>query len=242
MTAIVGIQGKGWAVIAADSMTTYDDKPYYAKGMDKAVRKGDYVFAFAGDAVAGNIAEFLWTPPKLIKTMPLDAFMQVKVLPSLRDAMKEHGYEPDATKDPNAGFDALMCLNGVIYEIDEEYMWSRDDRGLYAVGSGGQLALGALATGFSKNSMKAAEFAARRAIKISADYCIGVGGDVKVITQKGNDMAAMKKAPTKKAAYAAYEKTESKAQKKMELKKGESKAQVKKEVAKGMSMLKKKAK
>jgi ATP-dependent protease HslVU (ClpYQ) peptidase subunit len=222
MTAIVGIQGKGWAVIAADSMTTYDDKPYYAKGMDKAVRKGDYVFAFAGDAIAGNIAEFLWTPPKLIKTIPLDAFMQVKVLPSLRDAMKEHGYEPDSIKDPNAGFDALMCLNGVIYEIDEEYMWSRDDRGLYAVGSGGQLALGALATGFSKNSMKAAEFAARRAIKISADYCIGVGGDVKVITQKGNDMATMKKlSPAmKKKAYAMAEKVESKPQKAKELKKG----------------------
>jgi len=224
MTAIVGIQGKGWAVIAADSMTTYDDKPYYAKGMDKAVRKGDYVFAFAGDAVAGNIAEFLWTPPKLIKTMPLDAFVQVKVLPSLRDAMKEHGYEPDVIKDPNAGFDALMCVNGVIYEIDEEYMWSRDDRGLYAVGSGGQLALGALATGFSKNSMKAAEFAARRAIKISADYCIGVGGDVKVITQKGNNMAAMKKlSPAmKKKAYALAEKAESKPAKAKELKKGVS--------------------
>lgn len=233
MTAIVGIQGKGWAVIAADSMTTYDDKPYFAKGMDKAVRKGDYVFAFAGDAVAGNIAEFLWTPPKLIKTMPLDAFVQVKVLPSLRDAMKEHGYEPDAVKDPNAGFDALMCLNGVIYEIDEEYMWSRDDRGLYAVGSGGQLALGALATGFSKNSMKAAEFAARRAIKISADYCIGVGGDVKVITQKGNNMPAMKKKAVspamKKKAYAMAEKAEPKSEKAKELKKG-------------MSMLKKKVK
>jgi ATP-dependent protease HslVU (ClpYQ) peptidase subunit len=222
MTAIVGIQGKGWAVIAADSMTTYDDKPYYAKGMDKAVRKGDYVFAFAGDAIAGNIAEFLWTPPKFIKTMPLDAFMQVRVLPSLRDAMKEHGYEPDINKDPNAGFDALVCLNGVIYEIDEQYLWSRDDRGLYAVGSGGQLALGALATGFSKNSMKAAEFAARRAIKISADYCIGVGGDVKVITQKGNNMAAMKKlSPAmKKKAYAMAEKAESKPAKAKELKKG----------------------
>jgi ATP-dependent protease HslVU (ClpYQ) peptidase subunit len=222
MTAIVGIQGKGWAVIAADSMTTYDDKPYYAKGMDKAVRKGDYVFAFAGDAIAGNIAEFLWTPPKLIKTMQLDAFMQVKVLPSLRDAMKEHGYEPDINKDPNAGFDALISLNGVIYEVDEQYLWSRDDRGLYSVGSGGQLALGALATGFSKNSIKAAEFAARRAIKISADYCIGVGGDVKVITQKGNNMAAMKKlSPAmKKKAYAMAEKAESKPAKAKELKKG----------------------
>ena len=186
MTAIVGIQGKNWAVIAADSMTTYNDKPYYAKGMDKVIRKGDYIFAFAGDAVAGNIAEFLWNPPKPVKTMNTDAFMQVKVLPSLREAMKEHGYEPDTVKDPDAGFDALICLNGIIYEVDEEYIWTRDDRGLYAVGSGGAYALGALATGFSKNSIKAAEFAARRAIKISADYTISVGGDVKVITQKGN--------------------------------------------------------
>jgi hypothetical protein len=140
--------------------------------------------------------------------------------------MRENGYEPDVIKDPNAGFDALICLNGVIYEIDEEYMWSRDDRGLYAVGSGGQLALGALATGFSKNSMKAAEFAARRAIKISADYCIGVGGDVKVITQKGNNMPAMKKKAVspamKKKAYAMAEKAESKGAKAKELKKGMS--------------------
>jgi ATP-dependent protease HslVU (ClpYQ) peptidase subunit len=186
MTAIVGIQGKGWAVIAADSMTTYDDKPYYAKGMDKIAKKGDYIFAFSGDAIAGNIANFLWTPPKIIKSSSTDVFMQTKVLPSLRETMKDNGYEPDTVKDKDAGFDALICLNGIIYEVDQDYLWSRDDRGLYAVGSGGSLALGALATGFSKNSIKAAEFAARRAIKISADYNISVGGDVKVITQRGN--------------------------------------------------------
>jgi hypothetical protein len=239
MTAIVGIQGKDWALIAADSMTTYDDKPYYAKGMDKVVKNGDYVFAFAGDAVAGNIANFLWTPPKVIKSISTDVFMQTKVLPSLREVMMDNGYNPD--KDKDGGFDALICLNGIIYEIDHDYMWSRDDRGLYAVGSGGSLALGALAAGFSKNSIKSAEYAARRSIRISADYNIGVGGDIKVITQRGNEMAMAKKI-TKKAAYAAYEKTEPKATKKMELKKGESKAQVKKEVAKGMSMLKKKGK
>ena len=240
MTAIVGIQGKGWAVIAADSMTTYDDKPYFSKSFEKVTRKGDYVFAFAGDAIAGNIANFIWAPPKVIKTVPTDIFIQTKVLPSLREVMAENGYAPN-TNDKDAGFDALICLNGIIYEVDQDYLWSRDDRGLYAVGSGGSIALGALATGFSKNSMKAAEFAARRAIKISADYTISVGGDVKVITQKGNIMAAAKKI-TKKAAYTAFEKTEPKAQKKIELKKGESKAQVKKEVSKGMSMLKKKGK
>jgi ATP-dependent protease HslVU (ClpYQ) peptidase subunit len=99
--------------------------------------------------------------------------------------MIEHGYNPDTTKDKDAGFDALICLNGVIYEVDQDYLWSRDDRGLYAVGSGGDLALGALAAaGMSKNSIKSVEAVARRAIKISADYNISVGGDVKVITQR----------------------------------------------------------
>jgi ATP-dependent protease HslVU (ClpYQ) peptidase subunit len=223
MTAIVGIQGKGWAVIAADSMTTYNDKPYFSKSFEKVTRKGDYVFAFAGDAIAGNIANFIWAPPKFIKTLPTDVFVQTKVLPSLRDVLKDNGYEPDTTKNPDAGFDALICINGTIYEIDQDFLWSRDDRGLYAVGSGGPLALGALATGFSKNSMKAAEFAARRAIKISADYTISVGGDVKVITQKGNEMATAKKkiSPAmKKKAYAMAEKAEPKAAKAKEMKAG----------------------
>jgi ATP-dependent protease HslVU (ClpYQ) peptidase subunit len=224
MTAIVGIQGKGWAVIAADSMTTYNDKPYFSKSFEKVTRKGDYVFAFAGDAIAGNIANFIWTPPKFIKTVTTDVFVQTKVLPSLRDVLKDNGYEPDINKNPDAGFDALICINGTIYEVDQDFLWSRDDRGLYAVGSGGPVALGALATGFSKNSMKAAEFAARRAIKISADYTISVGGDVKVITQKGNEMPAMKKkalSPAmKKKAYAMAERVESKADKAKELKKG----------------------
>jgi len=150
MTAIVGIQGKGWAVIAADSMTTYDDKPYFSKSFEKVTRKGDYVFAFAGDAIAGNIANFIWTPPKFIKTVSTDVFIQTKVLPSLRDVLKDNGYEPDTTKNPDAGFDALICINGTIYEIDQDFLWSRDDRGLYAVGSGGSLALGALATGLAR--------------------------------------------------------------------------------------------
>jgi hypothetical protein len=36
----------------------------------------------------------------------------------------------------------------------------------------------------SKNSIKSVEAVARRAIKVSADYNISVGGDVKVITQR----------------------------------------------------------
>ena len=35
MTAIIGIQGRGWAVMASDTVTTYTDRPYIAKGCEK---------------------------------------------------------------------------------------------------------------------------------------------------------------------------------------------------------------
>ena len=52
MTAIIGIQGRGWSVLASDSMTTYTDKPYVAKGCEKIVKINEYLIAVAGDATA----------------------------------------------------------------------------------------------------------------------------------------------------------------------------------------------
>ena len=100
MTAIVGIQGKGWAVLAADSMTTYTDKPYVAKGCDKIVKINEYLVAVAGDAIAGDILNNLWQPPKVIKTQDPDRFMMIRVLPSIKQTLTEAGYDP-APKNKN---------------------------------------------------------------------------------------------------------------------------------------------
>ena len=72
MTAIVGIQGKGWAVLGADTVTSYQDRPYMAKGCDKIVKVGEYLIAVAGDAIVGDILNNLWQPPKVIKTQDLE--------------------------------------------------------------------------------------------------------------------------------------------------------------------------
>ena len=186
MTAIVGIQLKNAAVIAADSRITYNDKPYVAKGIEKVITKGDYVIAFAGDDQAANIAQYMWNPPKLSRTMSSDKFMMSKVLPSLRKAMVENGYNPD-NDDKDAGFDALISINGIIYEISHQYTFSRDDGGFYAVGSGGSLALGAVAM-IEPKTIKEAEEVATKAIQISANYNTTVGGDTQVVIQRSKNV------------------------------------------------------
>ena len=49
MTTIVGIQGKGWGLIVADSLMVAGSQKFIATGMDKVIEKGEYVFAFFND-------------------------------------------------------------------------------------------------------------------------------------------------------------------------------------------------
>jgi ATP-dependent protease HslVU (ClpYQ) peptidase subunit len=184
MTAIVGIQGKGWAVLASDSMVSYDDKPFYARGMDKVITRNEYAWAFAGDALAGDITTHFWKPPKVNKTMSTDNFFMTKVIPSLKQCLTKNGYVVDK-EDKEAGFDALVLVNGTIYQTETTYGWMRDDKGLYAIGSGGRTALGVVAALTANEcTMKVAEEIAEKAIKISSDYNIYVGGDVQITTQR----------------------------------------------------------
>jgi ATP-dependent protease HslVU (ClpYQ) peptidase subunit len=186
MTAIVGIQGKGWAVLAADSMTTYTDRPYVAKGCDKIVKVGEYLVAVAGDAIAGDILNNLWQPPKVIKTQDPDRFMMIRVLPSIKQTLTEAGYDPAPKNknDDDSGWDALVCFNGKLYQVSDDYGYMRDDKGLYGIGTGGALALGALSVLESETKTHAkATSAAKKAIATAIQYNIWCGGAINIKTQ-----------------------------------------------------------
>ena len=186
MTAIVGIQGKGWAVLAADSMTTYTDRPYIAKGYDKIVKVNEYLIAVAGDALAGDILNNLWQPPKVIKTQDPDRFVMIRVLPSIKQTLTDAGYDPapKTKNDDDSGWDALLCFNGKLFQLSDDYGYMRDDRGLYGIGSGGGLALGALVAmdAETKTHTKATS-AAKKAVNIAIQYNVWCGGTPSIKTQ-----------------------------------------------------------
>jgi hypothetical protein len=93
MTTIIGIQGKGWGMIAAESLIVGGDQKFMATGMDKVVEKGEFIFAFAGDAIAGDIALHSWDMPKIPRGVNLDKIMMTDILPSLRQAYADYGYD-----------------------------------------------------------------------------------------------------------------------------------------------------
>ena len=222
MTTIIGIQGKGWGLIAAESLIVGADQKFMATGMDKVVEKGEYVLAFAGDAIAGDIALHSWNAPKVPKGTNLDKFMMTDILPSLKQAYADYGYDPapkSADNDPKdgAGFDALVCIKGKIYQIDNDFSWVRDDRGIYGIGSGGSYALGSLARAtLSPTNTRTAANEARKAIEVSISFDINSGGKIKVITQRENQMSVKGEKYKSKAAMMKHEKTESPAMRKKE--------------------------
>jgi ATP-dependent protease HslVU (ClpYQ) peptidase subunit len=234
MTTIIGIQGKGWGLIAADSLIVSADQKFMASGMDKVVEKGEYVIAFAGDAIAGDIALYSWNAPKIPKGVSLDKFMMTDLLPSLKQAYADYGYDPSpksADNDPKdgAGFDALICLRGKIYQIDNDFSWVRDDRGIYGVGSGSSYALGALARAtLTPTNTRTAANEARKAIEISISFDINTGGKVKVITQRENQMSVKGEKYKSSAAKMKHEKSEGPAMRKKEYGSSKMKAMPKK--------------
>ena len=184
MTTIIGVQGNQYTLIASDAMTSIDDRPFYAKGMNKVTERGDYVFAVSGDAIVGHIANHAWKLPRYTSKMNLDDFVMTRVLPSFRTALVLNGYDPKPD-DKDAGWEMLLSINATLYHIDDGFGWQRDDRGLYAIGSGGSIALGALAAfGANTSNVKWAEECARQSIEISTSYNIYTGGETQLVIQR----------------------------------------------------------
>lgn len=149
MTTIVGVQYKDHCVIAADSLTTADDgKKYLDPRMTKIAERGSYLIAGSGDILPCDIAQYIWQPPNFTAKAKSDiyGFMITKVMPSLRQCLRDNGYSFDDDKK-ESGFTFLIAVGGEIFDIDDDCSVSMQGDGIYGVGSGSPYAIGALHAG-----------------------------------------------------------------------------------------------
>lgn len=165
MTTIIGVQYEDKALLIADSRVTDDAGRIYSHpNMKKIIEKNGYVIAGAGEVSPCDIAMHLWVPPKptFKDRENLYQFMIKKVMPSLRKALTDNGYnfeEPnDRTKD-GLRFQLLLAVGGEIFDISDDLSVCISEEGIYGIGSGSSFALGALTVG--AKPIKAMEAAAK---------------------------------------------------------------------------------
>lgn len=158
MTTIVAIQGNGFALVGSDSRICDVDENGYVmmtttlKGTSaKVATNGKYLLGAAGDVRAINILHHVFNPPPppagAIGSR-LDKFFTTKFIPALRECFDQQGYSAPSRESSShlaeQGSSIIAVVNTVIYVVNEDYSWSNDRSGIYALGSGAQYALGAL--------------------------------------------------------------------------------------------------
>jgi ATP-dependent protease HslVU (ClpYQ) peptidase subunit len=152
MTTIIGVQNADGCVIASDSRVAEGGKVYTHPEMVKAVERGSYIIGGAGDYRALQVVLHGWSPPLVTAKAKTNLYEFVinKVAPSLKTTLTEAGIEftkSSDNEDDKFELSLLIGVNGTIFEIDSDFAVAMNDTGLYAIGSGGDFALGALHAG-----------------------------------------------------------------------------------------------
>lgn len=161
MTTLIGIQYENGCLLVADSRTTdASGKIYSHQDVKKIAERGPLLVSGSGEVLPCDILQHIWEPPPLTKADRADVYhyMVAKAMPSLRKCLTDNGYNFDETKT-DTRFQFLIAANGELFDIDDELSVSRNDDGIYAAGSGGAYAIGALHAG--ADAFQAMEIAAK---------------------------------------------------------------------------------
>jgi ATP-dependent protease HslVU (ClpYQ) peptidase subunit len=144
MTTIVAIQFPDGVVMGSDSLVTADRKYNHPK-MAKITTTGPYLIAGSGEVAACDIIQHIWEPPipTVADRKDLYHFMISVIVPSMKKCFKENEYKWDA-EDDETKFAFLIAIEGEVFEIADDLSVCLDAAGLYGIGSGSSLALGAL--------------------------------------------------------------------------------------------------
>jgi ATP-dependent protease HslVU (ClpYQ) peptidase subunit len=174
MTTILGIEYGDKSVVIADSRVTGDDGRIYSHPvMRKIATRGALIIAGAGEVAPCDIAQNIWVPPVFSAKDKKDAYryMVTKAMPSLRKCLTDNGYNfEEADKKDGMRFQFLISVGGELFDIDEELTVIKSDENLYAIGSGGPYALGALYAG--AEPLKAMEIAAQLSAYTSPPFYV----------------------------------------------------------------------
>ena len=200
MTTIAAIQGDNYVVVGADTrISSYDSagSPYQistlGNGQSKISLNKKYLLGAAGDVRAINILHHVFQPPAVqanLRGKKLDQFITSKFIPALRVCFEQQGYsmpdEKSGKEQAQQGSSIVVVVNATIYVIENDYSWTSEAGGLYAVGSGSSYALGALhaLTYGKKLSPAQARRLVLKSLQIAAKYDSSTGSPFHAYTQE----------------------------------------------------------
>ena len=184
MTTLIGISGKDFVVMAADSQITEENLRTISLLTPKIIEINGYLIGITGDTRPGDILAYNWNPPVYNGEDPVQ-WMGKKIIPSIIRAFEQHGYAW-AKQEADGGFDYLISFDANLFHIACEMSFIYNQEGSKGIGSGGQIALGylySLAPGATK-TLAASKSVARKAIEIASVLDVNTAPPVQLVIQE----------------------------------------------------------
>lgn len=176
MTTIVAVQEKGNVVFASDSQTSWGHRKSFSA--EKLFSNGTLLIGASGDVRVSNVFEVADLPQPeshLKKRGDIYRWLVNTLVPSLQKALEEAGTLSTENGETGNRGSFLVAVNNQVFEVSSDFAVTTERTGQYAIGSGGAIAIGALAAGAS----------AREAVKIATLHDAYSGGTVTVKNSNG---------------------------------------------------------
>jgi hypothetical protein len=145
MTCIVGIVGDdGIVYLGGDSAGGNVDTYAITDRKDpKVFNKGPYIIGYTSSFRMGQILMYNWKAPDHPVGMEDFEFMVSKFTESVRSCFKEFGYSTCENNKERAG-DFIVGYRGQLYIVESDYQIAMTHDSFMSVGSGRELATGAM--------------------------------------------------------------------------------------------------
>jgi ATP-dependent protease HslVU (ClpYQ) peptidase subunit len=180
VTCIAGISQGGKVWLGGDSLGVRNGtKVIFATG--KIWQSGEFLMGTCGVSRLCNLARYVFNPPALPADADLDAYMANEFSAAWRGLVKENGM---VKTEDGAEYQEGMLLVGVrgaLYEMDGFFGASRPMENYTAIGSGDNIALGAL---YATKGLRP-EKRIKLALEAAAKWDDGVAGPFNVLSTRG---------------------------------------------------------
>lgn len=155
MTTILAIETLAGVQIGCDSQATGGDKIQLEQ--PKVFANNGAIYGVAGVALLANELRYADLPAPPEDADDTDRWMTRELTPIIRAVIEQIPMKSD--DDGDFELQLIIVANGRAYELGGNTGWVRNTAGIYAIGSGGHFAAGAISAGASMK--RALEIAAR---------------------------------------------------------------------------------
>lgn len=181
MTCIVGVETDKGVLIGADSAGT-GGWSQTIRADEKVWKSGEFVYGFTSSFRMGQLLRYKLSLPRLpnpgVSQGERDRWMTTEFIDAVRKTLKDGGFAKVENGVEEGGV-FLVGWRGSLYTVFSDFQVGRSVRGEHAVGSGGELARGALfvAKGEPRSRVKKAlEAASLYSAAVAPPFKILLGG------------------------------------------------------------------